>query len=57
MILVIRTCSECPMMRTDNGANVCAVATPKNRPIPGDTDRPSWCPLRREKVIVQQPNN
>lgn len=57
MILVIRACTECPMMRTGDNAPVCAVATPKNRPIPSGADRPSWCPLRREKVIVQQPNN
>jgi hypothetical protein len=54
MILVVSKCAECPMVRTEDETKVCAVSTPKGRPIPDLNDRPSFCPLRREQIIVRQ---
>jgi hypothetical protein len=54
MIIVIRKCAECPMMRNREQGEVCAVSTPKERPIPEVAQRPNWCPLRREQIIVRE---
>lgn len=55
MILVIRKCSDCPLRRTEEKVTVCALAAPGNRPIPKDTeDRPRWCPLRNEQIIIRE---
>ncbi|GAB1411019.1 hypothetical protein MASR1M90_21730 [Desulfovibrionales bacterium] len=52
MIVVIRKCLECPFMALVDGVKVCNIATPYQRPT-GDEDRPSWCKLRKEQIIVR----
>lgn len=32
---------------------MCVIATPPMRPIVEETDRPSWCKLYKEQIIVR----
>lgn len=56
MIVVVRNCSDCPFCSKGDPAR-CSVSTPKHRPLDIKLDRPSWCPLRREQVIVREPSS
>lgn len=53
MILVIQKCVDCPFCTQGEPAH-CSVSTPKHRPLDTKHQRPSWCPLRREQVIVRE---
>lgn len=53
MIFVVTKCVECPFLSMANSQRVCNVATPRHRPITGDEDRPSWCKMRKEQIIVR----
>lgn len=54
MILVVTKCMECPFWRQDGNERMCVIATPPMRPIlTEETDRPSWCKLRKEQIIVR----
>jgi hypothetical protein len=53
MIIVVRTCSDCPFCSQGEPAR-CNLSTPKHRPLDPAQDRPSWCPLRREQAIVRE---
>jgi hypothetical protein len=45
---------ECPFWRQDGNERMCVIATPPMRPIlTEETDRPSWCKLRKEQIIVR----
>lgn len=39
-------------MAMADGVRVCNIAIPYQRPI-GDEERPTWCKLRKEQVIVR----
>lgn len=56
MIIVVRKCVDCPFCFKTEPHSQCSVSTPKMRPLDEDLDRPSWCPLRREQVIVREPS-
>ncbi|MFI3271538.1 MAG: hypothetical protein R3Y11_05460 [Pseudomonadota bacterium] len=56
MIRVVRECSECPFCTVDIVPAKCSVSTPKFRPLDVTLQRPTWCPLRREQVIVREGN-
>lgn len=53
MILVVHNCSDCPFC-TSGEPSKCSVSTPKHRPLDEKLQRPTWCPLRREQVIVRE---
>lgn len=54
MITIVRKCKDCPFL-TSVGENIwCNVSTPKGRSVDLDEDRPSFCPLRKEQVIVRE---
>lgn len=53
MIFVITKCVDCPFLNLANGKKTCNVALPKGRPIELDTERPAWCKLRKEQIIVR----
>ncbi len=57
MIIVVTNCKECPFVFQGEQYPECNVSTPKRRPLDPDTydrSRPSFCPLRREQVIVRE---
>jgi hypothetical protein len=56
MIIVAKVCAECPFCQKKEDIWECKVSTPKERPVADLPERPSFCPLRREKVIVQEPS-
>jgi hypothetical protein len=53
MILVVTKCMQCPFMRRENNEKCCIIATPPMRPILSDEERPPWCTLRKEQIIVR----
>ena len=53
MIIAVKDCKSCPFMQLADPA-LCKVSTPKNRPLDPALDRPTWCPLRREQMIVRE---
>ncbi|MDY0275887.1 MAG: hypothetical protein RBR42_10720 [Desulfomicrobium sp.] len=53
MIFVITQCTDCPFLHLVDGQKTCNVALPKGRPITPDVDRPVWCKLRKEQIIVR----
>lgn len=53
MILVVTKCQECPFLNQDGDQKSCNVALPKGRPVTTASERPSWCRLRREQIIVR----
>jgi len=54
MIVIVRKCKDCPCL-TQVDANVwCNASTPKGRPVDPEADRPSFCPLRREQIIIRE---
>lgn len=56
MIIVVRKCADCPFCFKTEPHSQCSISTPKMRPLDEDLDRPSWCPLRREQIIVREPS-
>lgn len=50
---VVTACEECPFMSVLEGRRACNVATPSQRPIPEEDERPFWCKLRKEQIIVR----
>ncbi|MGE4297748.1 MAG: hypothetical protein AB7E47_06935 [Desulfovibrionaceae bacterium] len=56
MIVVVKLCKECPFCRrADAGLGPqCAVSNPPDRPIPEGDQRPQWCRLGKEQVIVRE---
>lgn len=53
MIIIVTKCSECPFLSIVDSQSVCNVATPRYRPILCEEDRPTWCKMRKEQVIVR----
>ncbi len=53
MIRVVTECNVCPFCHRVEGIRRCAVSSPKMKGIHEEADRPSWCVLRREAVIVR----
>ncbi|THB65819.1 MAG: hypothetical protein D6E12_11830 [Desulfovibrio sp.] len=59
MIIVTRKCDDCPFCQPvcpPEEVRRCAISNPPRRPIhevEGD-ERPSFCPLRREQIIVRE---
>lgn len=53
MIIIATRCVDCPFMSVVNEEQTCNIAVPRNRPITGDEDRPTWCKMRKEQVIVR----
>lgn len=54
MIYVIGKCDECPFCVVHEEYKTCNVATPKFRKMELAVERPMWCALRREQVIVRE---
>ena len=54
MIFVIKRCDQCPFANKEEGPMACSVATPKNRPLHEYPERPTWCKLRKEQIIVRE---
>ncbi len=55
--VVTRHCTECPFLTESEGVKICNASMPPKRPVgkePAKAERPSWCVLRREKVIVSE---
>lgn len=53
MIFIVTRCDDCPFMRMVDNERTCYIATPRHRPIPAEDDRPTWCKMRKEQVIVR----
>jgi hypothetical protein len=53
MILVITKCDQCPLCVKTTTERMCNVATPPRRPIHDDAVRPTWCPLRKEQIVIR----
>jgi hypothetical protein len=53
MIFVVTKCADCPFMSTVDGHRACNIAIPHQRPIADDEERPSWCKMRKEQIIVR----
>ncbi|SHN70289.1 hypothetical protein [Desulfovibrio litoralis] len=56
MIIVVSGCNRCPFLN-EGETPECNVSTPPKRPLFAETlavERPSWCPLKKEKIIVQE---
>ena len=53
MIFVVTKCDDCPCLNEKNGQRGCNAAIPRNRPIPEGEDRPFWCKLYKEQIIVR----
>lgn len=57
MIRIVRSCTGCPFCSFQEKQGFCSMSVIDFRPIPDDEmkARPSWCPLRREQIIIRQP--
>jgi len=53
MIFVVTKCADCPFLSMVDGHRACNIAIPHHRPIPDDEERPSWCKMRKEQIIVR----
>jgi len=54
MIIIVKQCLDCPFFASkDEKLGICSVSTPRHRLVAKDADRPSFCLLRREQVIVR----
>jgi len=53
MIFVVTRCDDCPFLALVDGLRACNIATPRLRPLPEDEERPSWCKMRKEQIIVR----
>ena len=54
MIIVVRKCKDCPFLLELPDVNRCNASNPPRRPLHDLEERPSFCPLRREQVIVRE---
>lgn len=54
MIVVVKKCKNCPFLTSVDDNIWCNISTPKGRPVRLDEDRPTFCPLRKEQVIVRE---
>jgi hypothetical protein len=55
MIIVVKKCKNCPFLTFRDEKQRCSASNPTGRPVaPDEVDRPSFCPLRREQVIVRE---
>ena len=50
--LAVAECENCPFYYED-GKRRCNVANPKGRPILSEGERPVWCALRKEVIVVR----
>jgi hypothetical protein len=53
MIVVVKSCSECPFCSECGEKRSCNLSIPKNRDVTGLRELPGWCPLNKEQVIVK----
>jgi hypothetical protein len=53
MIFVVTKCADCPLMSMEEGRRACNVGPPSGRPIPEEDERPSWCRMRKEQIIIR----
>jgi hypothetical protein len=53
MIIIATVCKECPFSSIEKGKRVCNISLPKHRAVETEDDRPFWCRLRKEQVIVR----
>ena len=51
--MVVTACGECPFLSIVEGRRVCNIGPPSQRPIAEEDDRPSWCRMRKEQIIVR----
>ena len=51
--MVVTACDNCPFLGVFEGERVCNVGPPPRRPLPGEEDRPFWCRMRKEQIIVR----
>lgn len=55
MIIVVKRCKGCPFLTFGEEMHRCNASNPTGRPVaPEEVERPSFCPLRREQVIVRE---
>jgi len=55
MIIIVKRCANCPFCQTVEGKPHCKASVVELRPISEeDEERPSWCPLRREQLIIRE---
>lgn len=54
MIVIVRTCKDCPCLTQVDDKAWCNASTPKGRPVDPEEERPSFCPLRREQIIIRE---
>jgi len=55
MIFIVKKCAECPFFAPKDAiSGTCSVSTPHHRPLALGDERPSFCLLRREQVIVRE---
>jgi hypothetical protein len=55
MLYVVKKCVECPFFAPkDEKLGTCGASIPRFRLVDKDEDRPSFCVLRREQVIVRE---
>lgn len=54
MIVVVKRCKDCPFLTQVEDNVWCNASTPKGRPVDPEAQRPSFCPLRREQVIIRE---
>ncbi|MBE1424422.1 hypothetical protein H4684_001052 [Desulfomicrobium macestii] len=53
MIFVVTKCANCPLLSYVEGQRVCNVGPPSQRPIPEADERPTWCRMRKEQIIIR----
>jgi len=51
--IVVERCNQCPFLSFVNGRRACNVATPCRRPIFDEDERPTWCKMLKEQIIVR----
>ncbi|WP_456325946.1 hypothetical protein [Desulfonauticus submarinus] len=53
MVIVVKDCNKCPFCtKLDDNKKLCNITFPPYREIKGN-NLPSWCPLKKEQVIVR----
>lgn len=50
---VVSTCAECPFLSRIDGCRACNAAIPRYRPMRDEEERPFWCKMRKEQIIVR----
>lgn len=51
--MVVAACNDCPFLSLVEGRRVCNIGPPSQRPIAEEDDRPSWCRMYKEQIIVR----